>query len=164
MLQVLKISKKLIYAFLRLCLRFEVLPTLCVKIGVFSRCDAVHFDIAVMSGFRQKLLLSILCHRYNPSDLVKNIFLIQFYGNINKFKPLHYWYSQQCLKLNHSCLQSVRLAYYFPSYSRIRSKSGNLVSFLLVTICIFNNAATNSVYSLQRDLIEQLVNNRMGST
>lgn len=71
---------------------------------------------------------------------------------------------QQCLMLNQSCLQSIGLSYYLPSYSRIRSRSGNWANVLFMTICVFNNAVTNSDYSLQRDLIKYMVNNGMGRT
>jgi hypothetical protein len=76
-----------------LCLRFEVLPGLCVKNGVFMRSDAVHFgsyDVCVSAEAA-----------FFPSFVIvqtvgscKNIFMIQFYRTINKCNPLHYWYSR----------------------------------------------------------------------
>jgi hypothetical protein len=60
--------------------------------------------------------------------------------------------------LNQSCLQSIRLSYYFSFIFE------NKIAIweLFMTICVFNNAATNSDYSLLRDLIKYMVNNGMG--
>jgi len=75
-----------------MCFRFEVLPAFCVKIGVFLRRDAVHFGsyyvcVSAEAAFFPSF---VIVQTLGPC---KNIFLIQFYGTINKCNPLHYWYS-----------------------------------------------------------------------
>jgi hypothetical protein len=68
--------------------------------------------VATISVFRQKLLFFHPLSSYKPSDLVRIYLWFSFIELL--ISVIHYiTLEQKCLMLNQSCLQSIRLSYYF---------------------------------------------------